>query len=287
MYPTKEEWLMAKNKKVVLFGMSGLGKTHISNMLRNSGEWYHYSIDYRIGTRYMGEQIEDSYKEEAMKSPYLRELLLGDSVHISSNISFNNLAPLSNYLGKPGNEEKGGLSIDEYKKRQAQHHIAEVKALLDTPNFIDKSNRIYGYPNFVCDTGGSICEVVDPQNPNDPVLKTLAENTLIVWIQGSDHHTDELIKRFDQNPKPMCYHPNFLDLKWKEYLKLNKCSFKEVDPDDFVRWTYSEAMDHRNPIYKSMSSWGITVQADLISEVKTPEEFNLLIGSTLSDDLKK
>ena len=287
MYPTKEEWLMAKNKKVVLFGMSGLGKTHISNMLRNSGEWYHYSIDYRIGTRYMGEQIEDSYKEEAMKSPYLRELLLGDSVHISSNISFNNLAPLSNYLGKPGNEGKGGLSIDEYKKRQAQHHIAEVKALLDTPNFIDKSNRIYGYPNFVCDTGGSICEVVDPQNPNDPVLRTLAENTLIVWIQGSDHHTDELIKRFDQNPKPMCYHPNFLDLKWKEYLKLNKCSFEKVDPDDFVRWTYSEAMDHRNPIYKSMSSWGITVQADLISGVKTPEEFNLLIGSTLSDDLKK
>ena len=287
MYPTKEEWLMAKNKKVVLFGMSGLGKTHISNMLRNSGEWYHYSIDYRIGTRYMGEQIEDSYKEEAMKSPYLRELLLGDSVHISSNISFNNLAPLSNYLGKPGNEEKGGLSIDEYKKRQAQHHIAEVKALLDTPNFIDKSNRIYGYPNFVCDTGGSICEVVDPQNPNDPVLRTLAENTLIVWIQGSDHHTDELIKRFDQNPKPMCYHPNFLDLKWKEYLKLNKCSFEEVDPDDFVRWTYNEAMNHRNPIYKSMSSWGITVQADLISGVKTPEEFNLLIGSTLSDDLKK
>ena len=287
MYPTKEEWLMAKNKKVVLFGMSGLGKTHISNMLRNSGEWYHYSIDYRIGTRYMGEQIEDSYKEEAMKSPYLRELLLGDSVHISSNISFNNLAPLSNYLGKPGNEEKGGLSIDEYKKRQAQHHIAEVKALLDTPNFIDKSNRIYGYPNFVCDTGGSICEVVDPQNPNDPVLKTLAENTLIVWIEGSDHHTDELIKRFDQNPKPMCYHPNFLDLKWKEYLKLNKCSFKEVDPDDFVRWTYSEAMEHRYPIYKSMSSWGITVQADLISGVKTPEEFNLLIGSMLSDDLKK
>jgi hypothetical protein len=287
MYSTKEEWLMAKNKKVVLFGMSGLGKTHISNMLRHSGEWYHYSIDYRIGTRYMGEYIEDSYKEDAMKSPYLRELLLGDSIHISSNISFNNLAPLSNYLGKPGNKEKGGLSINEYKKRQAEHHIAEVKALLDTPNFIDKSNRIYDYPNFVCDTGGSICEVVNPENPNDPVLTTLAENTLIVWIQGSEHHTDELIKRFNQNPKPMCYNPNFLDLKWKEYLKLNKCSFEEVDPDDFVRWTYSEAMEHRNPIYKSMSSWGITVQADLISKVKTPEEFNLLIGSTLSDDIKK
>ena len=87
MYSTQEEWLAADNKKVVLFGMSGLGKTHISNMLRQSGEWYHYSIDYRIGTRYMGEHIEDSYKEDAMKSPYLRELLLGDSIHISSNIA--------------------------------------------------------------------------------------------------------------------------------------------------------------------------------------------------------
>ena len=254
MYSTEEEWLLAENKKVVLFGMSGLGKTHISNILRQSGEWYHYSIDYRIGTRYMGEHIEDSYKEDAMKSPYLRELLLGDSIHISSNISFDNLAPLSNYLGKPGNEGKGGLSIEEYKKRQAQHHIAEVKALLDTPNFIDKSNRIYGYPNFVCDTGGSICEVVNPDDPNDPVLKTLAENTLMVWIEGSSHHTDKLIKRFDENPKPMCYDPGFLDLKWKEYLKINKCSVNDVDPDDFVRWTYSEAMAHRNPIYQSMAS---------------------------------
>ena len=286
MYSTEEEWLLAENKKVVLFGMSGLGKTHISNILRQSGEWYHYSIDYRIGTRYMGEHIEDSYKEDAMKSPYLRELLLGDSIHISSNISFDNLAPLSNYLGKPGNEGKGGLSIEEYKKRQAQHHIAEVKALLDTPNFIDKSNRIYGYPNFVCDTGGSICEVVNPDDPNDPVLKTLAENTLMVWIEGSSHHTDELVKRFDENPKPMCYDSGFLDLKWKEYLKINKCSVNDVDPDDFVRWTYSEAMAHRNPIYQSMASWGITVQADLISQVKTPSEFNSLIGSTISRNIK-
>ena len=285
MYSTQEEWLAADNKKVVLFGMSGLGKTHISNMLRQSGEWYHYSIDYRIGTRYMGEHIEDSYKEDAMKSPYLRELLLGDSIHISSNISFNNLAPLSNYLGKPGNEEKGGLSIEEYKKRQAQHHIAEVKALLDTPYFINKSNRIYGYQNFVCDTGGSICEVVNPENPNDPVLKTLSENTLMVWIQGSNQHTDELIKRFDRNPKPMCYDPDFLDLKWKQYLKINNCSIEDVDPDEFVRWAYGEAMKHRNPIYKSMSSWGITVQADLIAKVKTPSEFNLLIGSSISNNV--
>ena len=84
----------------------------------------------------------------------------------------------------------------------------------------------------------------------------------------------------------MCYDSGFLDLKWKEYLKINKCSVNDVDPDDFVRWTYSEAMAHRNPIYQSMASWGITVQADLISQVKTPSEFNSLIGSTISRNIK-
>ena len=68
--------------------MSGLGKTHLSNMLRAEGGWFHYSIDYRIGTRYMGEHIADSFKREAMKVVYLRDLLLSDSIYIGSNITF-------------------------------------------------------------------------------------------------------------------------------------------------------------------------------------------------------
>jgi hypothetical protein len=35
-----------------------------------------------------------------------------------------------------------------------------------------------------------------------------------------------------------------------------------------------------------MASWGITVQADLISQVETPLEFNALIGSTISENIK-
>ena len=57
IYKSAQDWQNAVQKRVVLFGMSGLGKTHVSNMLRTSGNWFHYSIDYRIGTRYMGEFI--------------------------------------------------------------------------------------------------------------------------------------------------------------------------------------------------------------------------------------
>ena len=142
MYRSAAEWCAAEKKRILLMGMSGLGKTYVSNMLRASGNWFHYSIDYRIGTRYMGELITDSFKKKAMKVPYLRDLLLSDSIYIASNITFDNLAPLSTYLGKPGDMSKGGLSFEEYLRRQEQHRRAEIAALLDTPHFVDRAEEI-------------------------------------------------------------------------------------------------------------------------------------------------
>lgn len=280
LYSTAAEWRDAPQKRVLLFGMSGLGKTYISDTLRESGNWYHYSVDYRIGTRYMGEHIVDNAKKEAMERPFLRELLLSDSIYIASNITFENLAPLSSYLGKPGDPAKGGLDIEEYRKRQAQHEAAEIAALLDTPKFIAKSNDVYGYPNFVCDTGGSICEVVDPQNPNDPVLNSLSQSTLMVWIKGSDDHTDELVRRFDKAPKPMCYQPAFLTECWDKYLAETGKSPDHVDPDAFVRWTYAAAMAHRTPRYQAMAeNWGLTISAKDLSDVKNESDFTDAIAS--------
>ena len=84
--------------------MSGVGKTTLAALLQNH-EWFQYSVDYRIGTRYMDEHIVDNFKREAMGNPFLAELLRSDSIYIRSNISFHNLAPLSTYLGKPGNPD--------------------------------------------------------------------------------------------------------------------------------------------------------------------------------------
>ncbi len=283
LYTKPEDWKNAKSKRVLLFGMSGLGKTYISNMLRAHGDWFHYSIDYRIGTRYLGELISDSYKLAAMQTPYLGELLKSDSIYIESNITFENLTPLSNYLGKPGNIELGGIPIAEYEKRQEQHRKAEIAALLDTGYFVSRSKEIYQYENFICDSGGSICEVVDPEDPNDPVMKHLSQNTLLVWIKGSDAHTEALIDRFDKNPKPMCYQESFLATKWEEFLSLKNINANKVDPNEFIRWTYSKALSHRQPRYEKMSKWGITVKAEDIEQVKNTNQFNLLIENTLAN----
>ena len=114
IYESADQYLSAPRKAVALFGMSGLGKTTIADLLRQDGDWFHYSVDYRIGTRYMDEHIADNFKRAAMQVPFLRELLMSDSIHITSNLSFENLAPLSTYLGKPGSPEKGGIPFAEY-----------------------------------------------------------------------------------------------------------------------------------------------------------------------------
>ena len=276
------QWRAAPEKRVLLFGMSGLGKTHLANLLRDGGDWFHYSVDYRIGTRYMGEHIADNFKREAMKVPLLRELLMTDSVHIGSNITFDNLAPLSTYLGKPGDPARGGLPFAHYMQRREQHRQAEIAALLDTGHFARRAREIYGYANFVCDSGGSICEVVDPDDPADPVLSALSQEMLMIWIEGSEAHATELLRRFDRAPKPMYYQPAFLQAAWADYLATTGLAEDAVDPDAFVRWTYARALAHRQPRYAAMAAnWGLKVRAEDVARLRGPADFVDLVAAAL------
>ncbi len=281
LYSSAQDWRAAPRRKVLVFGMSGLGKTHLSGILRNSGAWFHYSIDYRIGTRYVGETIADNAKAEAMKVPFLRDLLLSDSIYIGSNITFENLSPVATWLGKPGDPSKGGLPMEEYVRRQEAFRQGEIAALMDTAHFANRAKELYGYDHFICDTGGSICEWVDADDPNDPLLTALSEECLLVWIKGDEAHTQELIRRFDRAPKPMAYQPEFLARVWAQYLEENNCSEEDVDPDAFVRWTYAQALSHRQPRYEAMSKWGITITPDQIGALKSEGDFVDLIADRM------
>jgi hypothetical protein len=282
LYSSAHDWRAAPQKRLLFYGMSGLGKTRLATLLRDAGDWFHYSIDYRIGTRYMGEHIADNFKREAMKNPFLAELLRTDSVYIASNITFQNLSPVSTYLGKPGDPARHGLPIDVYRHRQAQFRQAEISALMDTPAFIERAGAVYGYPHFVCDTGGSICEWVDPDDPADPVLTVLSSSTLMVWIEGSEDHTAELVRRFDKAPKPMAYRADFLTGVWDEYLSDNNVEADKVDPDAFIRFTYARALAHRQPLYAAMArNWGVTVTADAVAAVRDAADVIDLVAEVL------
>ena len=281
-FSSGEEYLNQPARAVTIFGMSGVGKTTLGRRLR-ADEWFLYSVDYRIGTRYMNEHIVDNFKREAMKVPLLRQLLRSDSIYISSNITFENLEPLSTYLGKPGDPERGGLPFAEYCKRQGQHRQGEIRALLDVPEFIDKARNIYGYQHFLCDTGGSLCEVINLDDPTDPVIKALSDNTLLLYIEATREHVGELIERFRKSPKPMYYQPGFLRRIWAEYMaERGLDDEREVDPDDFAVWGYERLIHHRIPRYEKIARrWGYTVSMEEVQEVNSADDFNRLVARTI------
>ena len=64
---TVEEFRHWKSKRVTLLGMSGVGKTYLSALLRESN-WFHFSGDYRIGTRYLDEYILDLHTHGGKRS---------------------------------------------------------------------------------------------------------------------------------------------------------------------------------------------------------------------------
>jgi hypothetical protein len=281
-FATAKEFRDWPAKAVTVFGMSGVGKTTLADMLQDYN-WFHYSVDYRIGTRYMGEHIVDNFKREAMRVPFLRDLLRSDSIYISSNLTFMNLEPLSTYLGKPGSGAKGGLPYPEYKRRQTQHQEAEKNALLDVPGFIERSRDIYGYQHFVCDSGGSLCEVTDPDDPGDPVLNCLADNTLLLFIEGTPEHARMLVERFRKQPKPMYYEPAFLDEKWAEYKRINAItSDDDVDPDGFAVWGFEQLLHHRIPLYRAIAkNHGYTVKMEDIPAVVNEDDFVALVSRAI------
>ena len=69
MRMTRAEFLRWPHKAITLLGMSGVGKTTLAYKLPKS-KWFHYSGDYRIGTKYLAEPILDNIKRQAMRSTF-------------------------------------------------------------------------------------------------------------------------------------------------------------------------------------------------------------------------
>ena len=266
-----------EHKSITLLGMSGVGKTRLADMLRRR-DWFHYSGDYRIGTRYLDEPILDNIKRQAMQVPFLRELLRSDSIFITNNITVDNLKPVSSFLGKLGNPEHGGQPLGEFKRRQELHRKGEVAAMADVPEFIRKAREIYGYQHFVNDAGGSVCELDDPD-----VWRVLDEHTLIIYIKATAKDEQELIRRAESDPKPLYYREAFLDEQLALYMQENGLEYVAlIEPDDFVRWMFPRLFNSRIPRYEAIADqYGYTITTDELWQVQNEADFLALIEAAL------
>ena len=274
-----EEFRAWENKKVTLLGMSGVGKTYLSTLLCGHN-WFHYSGDYRIGTRYLDEPILDIIKQQAMQVPFLHELLRRDWIYIRNNIKVDDLGPVLSFVGKLGDPEQGGVALEDFVYRQAQYREAEIAAMHDVPEFIRKSQQIYGYRHFVNDVGGSLCELDESS-----VIDLLVQHTLILYIQVTDEAEEQkLIERAQSDPKPLYYRPDFLKQQLEIYLQENNMGYAaEMDPDEFTRWIFPRLFHSRIPRYQAIAEpHGYTVTSQEVSEVRDEADFLQLLESVIS-----
>ena len=277
MRMSRAAFLAWPEKRVTLLGMSGVGKTRLANLLRGD-DWFHYSVDYRIGTRYLDEPILDDVKRRAMEVPFLRELLRSDSIYVASNITVDNLKPLSMFLGMLGDPEAGGLPLAEFKRRQALHLDAETRAMRDVGDFVDKARTVYGYDRFLVDASGSFCEIED-----EAVIADVAERSVIVYLEASAEDERFLIERAEASPKPLYYREPFLD----EHLALYRAErgvdyVAEIDPADFVTWVFPHLFRARVPRYRAIAdAHGYTIPARAALGVTDTAGFVALVGDAL------
>ncbi len=279
MHFTPQSFRAWPQKKVTLLGMSGVGKTHLSTLLRRH-DWFHYSGDYRIGTRYLYEAILDLVKLQAMQVPFLRELLRRDWIDIRNNIKIDDLGPVLAFVGKLGDPELGGLDLEEFSRRQALYREAEIKAMRDVPEFVRKAQTIYGYEHFVNDVGGSLCELED-----DSVIELLASHTLILYIQVTTREEEEqLIRRAQSDPKPLYYRPAFLAEQLPIFMAERGYEYvAQIPPDEFTRWVFPRLFHSRVPRYEAIAGpHGYTVTSHEVAQVRDEADFLDLVETAIA-----
>jgi len=254
---------------ITLLGMSGVGKTHLSSGLRHSANWFHYSADYRIGTRYLSEHIIDNVKFKIMQmdDPFVPALLKSDSIYIDHNISVDNLEPVSTFLGMYGDAAERGLDKATFLERQNLYRLAEIDSMKDTGRFIRKAWNIYQCQNFINDASGSLCEIVNPEDDADPVLTALNDETLILYVEADAKAEQDVLERAKTNPKPMFYNPDFIAPELEDKPE----DGVGISPLDFARPLFPKLLEFRKPRYSAIADkYGFTISVDDLFQSDSP-----------------
>ena len=276
MNVTAKEFRSEKNKRLTLLGMSGVGKTHLAKLIGENGRWYHFSGDYHVGATYLKNEIINNIAKKMKQDPWLQNLLANQSISVNSQVTFDNLEPISAFLGKVGNPEEGGLAIDEFIRRQRLFLEAEIRAMYDVPTFIKQSQKS-GYDNFINDAGGSLCELGDKK-----LYQLLSKNTLIVYIKTNKDSERMLIERSKTQLKPVYYHPVFFASALQVFLEKNSLEYvAQINPDAFARWVFPRLVEDRLAKYQSLADqYGCIIKSDDLYHCHSEDDvINLIAGA--------
>ncbi|MGV6804102.1 MAG: hypothetical protein ACWA49_07845 [Ruegeria sp.] len=235
--------LLSEPRDILLIGMSGIGKTLLSSFLNQSGAWRYVSIDAQIQRQYLRKQILDAFNAEVSKGAMLSRLQELGILNLDDELCKDTLAPLTSYLGMPGDPDRGGIEFNEYVKRQNFHRQAELTA-------VEGLLSLESDQPVLADSSGSFCELFAA---GDPTFSALKERFLIVSLRESDELVQNLIVRYVENPKPIYYPPDLLSEYWSEYSEMAGDRDSDIDPTMFALWSYQKLISVRRDKFAALA----------------------------------
>lgn len=111
----------------------------------------------------------------------------------------------------------------------------------------------------------------------------LAQHTLILYLKATEKDEQELIRRAEEDPKPLYYREDFLDEQLALYSQEKKLPYIAlIDPDEFVRWVFPRLFYSRLPRYQTIADKnGYIITTDELRQVKNEADFLHLLESAI------
>lgn len=239
---TRSQFLNLPQKAVTLMGMSGVGKSYLSDKLAGRG-WARYGCDDEIA------------------STFLTEALAGG------------VGDMATFLGKLGNPAKGGLDPAEFRRRQQLYMDGEMQSLRAATQALQNTAR-----DFVIDSTGSLCEVEDETLLADLGGRTLFVYIQASTDEEAEilRRAEEFPKPLYFPPAFLDAH-----LK-RYIEEQDLFGVQDVTPDAFSRWVFPHLFHARLPKYERLARmYGVTVPSSALRDVVDEGAFIEAIAGAL------
>lgn len=248
-FTTGDQFLAWRDKRLAFIGMSGVGKSTLAGYL-NPDQWVTFCTDYALADGPLRPQLEAFAGKDFPVGPH-------------------DISVLSAYVGKLGDPGLGGLPLNEFRRRQREHGIAERQT------FEDLLTRLESHQGpALIDAGGSLVEILDFQAA-DPLRARLSEQVFFIYIETDEVQTGELIDRQLKAPKPMFYCQKFLDHMIEQF----GTPLDQADPNAFIAYIFPHLIAHRRPRYAALADGGgVRVPLSQANQVRSDQDLLTLIA---------
>ena len=234
-------------RRITFIGMSGCGKTFLSQHLANNYGFFHYSVDWEITTILYPQILQSVIEKIKDQSPFFKSLHEKFAIKTELSLTFDDLSAITSFVIPL--DDNGKVAYHKFLHNQNLYKAAELQATKHFFSHARQAINLYKMQGAICDATGSVCEVA---LEDDEIIRDLKEQTTVVYLQTDETHQEMLVERSKNAIKPILYNENFLIKNLQEYYNTKNITQDfEIDRGFFL-WVFPNLLKYRQECYAEL-----------------------------------